>query len=404
MTTAAGPRPPARRRVRARRPFRSGSSSAVRRAGGRSTPATSRGKRQFSESCDAFARSRPLRWRVRKLLLLRPMRVRNRVQLTALGLFSLVSGCGSVSAVHDGGGSDGAAGTSGGGRGGGLAAGTGGTTTGAGGTMAGAGGSLGGHGGGATGSGGVVGGSGGAGAASGGKGGGMAGSGGGGPAGHGGGGVGAAGAIGGATGKGGAAGSSSGGAGGNGGSAGGGGSAAGGSGGSTSHGECTRASDCVLQDDCCSCAAGPKANPGATCTLACLVSQCGSRGISAADVACAAGRCVLARSCDPKRVTCAVASPACPVGSLAAVAGNCYTGSCLPVAQCSDVGTCVPCTAAGLGCVREDVMLNGPTFHCVTVPPACSGAPTCQCLGVCVGGLQCLDPASTTPTCVCPGC
>jgi hypothetical protein len=335
------------------------------------------------------------------------MRVPNLLVLTVLG-FGFVGGCGSVSAVHDGGGVDGAAGASGGGRGGGSTAGTGGTTAGAGGSV---GGDPGGQGGGAAGAtgvgglGGLGGGSGaGGGAGSGGPGGGLAGSGGGGSVGHGSGGVGIGGATGGATGKGGAGGSSSGGGGGNPGSAGGGGSAAGGSAGSTSHGECTRASDCVLQDDCCSCAAVPKSNLGATCNLACLVSQCGSRGISAADVSCAAGRCVLSRSCDPKRVTCAVASPACPAGSLAAVAGNCYTGSCLSVAQCSDVGTCAPCTAAGLGCVRVDAMLNGPIFHCVTVPAACAGAPTCQCLGVCSGGLLCLDPASTMPTCYCPGC
>ena len=201
----------------------------------------------------------------------------------------------------------------------------------------------------------------------------------------------------------GAAGSSSGGSGGAAGKAGAGGSASGGTAGAASHGECTQASDCVLHDDCCTCASVPKNNLGATCNIACIADLCGSRGITSADVACVAGRCALDLSCNPRTVTCRVAPPVCPAGSLQVVAGNCYAGSCLPAAQCSDVGSCDACTAAGLSCVTDQV-LGGPRFHCVTVPSACSGAPTCQCLGVCVGAFQCTDPASTTLTCQCPVC
>ena len=222
--------------------------------------------------------------------------------------------------------------------------------------------------------------------------------------------VGGAGGGGGVAGSGDAAGSAGGGAGGKGGTggqagggAGAGGSAAGGGAGSASHGECTQASDCVLHDDCCTCASVPKDDLGATCNIACVADLCASRGITSVDVTCVAGRCVLARSCNPTSVTCKIATPACSTGSLPIVSGLCYAGGCLPVAQCSDVASCDVCTSAGLVCVTDQV-LGGPSYHCVTVPSACSSTPTCQCLGTCSGAFQCSDPASTQPVCDCPTC
>jgi hypothetical protein len=205
---------------------------------------------------------------------------------------------------------------------------------------------------------------------------------------------------------GGAAGSSAGSTGGSGGAAGStgaGGSASGGGGGSASQGECAQASDCVLDDGCCACASVPKGTSVDVCNIECIASLCASRGITSADVTCVSGRCVLARSCNPKNVTCALAAPACSAGSLPAVMGNCYAGGCLPTSQCSDVGSCGACTAAGLVCVTDQVA-GGPTYHCVTVPSACSGAPTCGCLGGCTGSYECTAPASTTPVCQCPTC
>jgi hypothetical protein len=206
-----------------------------------------------------------------------------------------------------------------------------------------------------------------------------------------------------AGGAGGAAGSSAGGAGGAGGTTGAGGSSAGGAGGAASQAECTQASDCVLDDGCCSCASVPKGTSVDTCNIACTVSLCASRGITSADVTCVSGRCVLARSCNPNNVTCALAPPSCATGTLPAVMGNCYAGACLPASQCSDVRSCGVCTAAGLVCVTDQVA-GGPTYHCVSVPSACSGAPTCGCLGVCTGSYECTAPASTTPVCQCPTC
>jgi hypothetical protein len=147
----------------------------------------------------------------------------------------------------------------------------------------------------------------------------------------------------------------------------------------------------------------PKNDVGATCNIACLADLCASRGIAAADVTCVAGRCVLARSCDPATVTCKVVAPTCAAGSLPIVSGGCYAGGCLPAAQCADVASCDVCTSAGLTCVTDQV-LGGPDHHCVTVPSACSSAPTCQCLGVCSGGFECSNPASTQPVCDCPAC
>jgi hypothetical protein len=298
---------------------------------------------------------------VRELLHLRGMHLRLASVVAGLAL-GLGVGCGSVASNGDGGGTGGSAAGQGGGSG---AVGSGGTS---GGGAGGAG--QGGHGG-------------------------VAGSGGGGRAG-----------AGGSVGSGGAAGSSRGGAGGAGGAAGkagAGGSAAGGGAGSTSHGECTQDSDCVLHDDCCTCASVPKTDPGATCNIACLVSPCSTRGITSADVACVAGRCALSLSCNPKNIACTIPTPACGAGTLAGVRGNCYAGGCLPVAQCADVASCDTCTSAGLACVTDQT-LGGPILHCVTVPSNCSSAPTCQCLGACTGGFQCADPSSTTPLCDCPTC
>jgi hypothetical protein len=185
--------------------------------------------------------------------------------------------------------------------------------------------------------------------------------------------------------------------------AGAGGSAAGGGAGSTSHAECAQASDCVLHDDCCTCASVPKNNIGAVCNIACVADLCASQGITSADVTCVAGRCVLAKSCNTKNIACTVATPACTAGSVPVVQGACYTGKCLPAAQCSDVASCDVCTNAGLVCVT-DQQAGGDVYHCVTVPSACSTAPTCQCLGVCSAGFQCTDPANTKPVCDCPTC
>jgi len=295
--------------------------------------------------------------------------MRSPVVVLAVSLLGLSIGCGSVTGLPDGGGGHAGGGVAGG-NGAGGSAGTGGSagSTGTGG--------AGGEGG--------IGGQAGGGAGAGGKG-------------------GTGGQGGGAAGAGGAGGSPKGGAGGGSGKGGVGGSGSGGAAGSASHGECTQASDCVLHDDCCTCASVPKSDVGATCNIACVADLCASRGITPADVTCVAGRCVLARSCNSTNVLCKVATPACAAGSLPIVSGSCYTGTCLPAEECSDVASCDVCTSAGFACVTDQV-LGGPSYHCVTVPPACASAPTCQCLGVCSGAFQCSDPASTKPVCACPTC
>ena len=180
-----------------------------------------------------------------------------------------------------------------------------------------------------------------------------------------------------------------------------GGAAAGGASGSGT--ECTQDSDCVLQDDCCGCQAIPKTAVTATCNIECFASECAAHRITAPTVACVAGRCVMALSCNSANVACTIVQPSCATGSLPVIANNCYTGACLPAQECSDVASCEVCTAAGLACVTDEV-LGGPTHHCVTIPAACPATPTCGCLGACTGAFQCADPTSTTPVCQCPTC
>jgi hypothetical protein len=173
------------------------------------------------------------------------------------------------------------------------------------------------------------------------------------------------------------------------------------SGGPNSTASCTSASDCALSQGCCGCTAYAIREGIADCAMACTQTVCELLGISADEVNCVAGRCVIARSC-AGMVTCQSPPPPCgPIGQ-PSVDGSCY-GPCLPVDQCSAVDSCSICTMYGLACVTEE-SLGGPAYHCVSTPPACAQNPTCQCMGVCSGAFQCSQPNSTNLYCICPTC
>jgi hypothetical protein len=175
------------------------------------------------------------------------------------------------------------------------------------------------------------------------------------------------------------------------------------------HPECVTADDCQLISDCCSCLPVSKGTPTPFCMIAgCLQSACAARGLTASDVACIAGRCTWSRTCNPAGVTCLMASPMCPVGQAPLVVGNCYSGGCVKVEDCSEVASCDMCksgtTAAPTGLLCATFQTLPPSYHCVSTPQACVGNPTCSCMGICSGGLSCVVPDSTTHTCQCPGC
>ena len=126
-------------------------------------------------------------------------------------------------------------------------------------------------------------------------------------------------------------------------------------------------------------------------------------------MACVAGRCVAGFACDASKVTCKIAVPDCQAGDVPAVdaSGNCYTGACVPAAECASVTSCASCTRTDQACVSY-ATLGGNHNHCVTIPAACGGSVTCDCLGPtsCVGSNRVCGMLSGVKGigCACPAC
>jgi len=173
--------------------------------------------------------------------------------------------------------------------------------------------------------------------------------------------------------------------------------------------ECTSAADCKLVDDCCSCEAIPVGAAAAPCSLLCIQSACAARQLPSGAVDCVVGKCVAGFACDATKITCKIATPACPAGEVPAVnaSGNCYVGTCVPETECTTVGGCSACTGTGEACVSYQTQ-RGPQHHCVTIPPECNGNGGCSCVGV----ASCLAPYQTCTdysgirgvSCSCPNC
>jgi hypothetical protein len=188
-------------------------------------------------------------------------------------------------------------------------------------------------------------------------------------------------------------------------SQGGAGGAGGAGGGGMAVAQCKAGGDgCTLHSDCCNCLAlGPGEEAPACDITECKASACELLGTPA--VGCDAGQCTLAIGCSAAEVLCKSTPPTCAAGLVPGVADNCWTGQCVPVQECSHVGSCDPCKAAGLACVVDVLNSQYPIVHCVALPAACTG-PTCECLGpaVCVdGGNVCTEQADVI-SCECPNC
>jgi hypothetical protein len=182
-----------------------------------------------------------------------------------------------------------------------------------------------------------------------------------------------------------------------------GGTSTGGAGGSSDgYPECTTSADCQLVNDCCNCTSIPKGSGKPFCALMeCYEARCDSRYVTGASVACIAGRCTFSQTCNPAEVSCSSPTPVCRVGQVPLIVGGCYD-LCFLVEDCSDVGSCDVCKAAGLSCATFQTL--PPSYHCVSTPPQCVANPTCACMGICSGDLSCVEPDSTELTCQCPNC
>ncbi|NMC69733.1 MAG: hypothetical protein GYA57_06645 [Myxococcales bacterium] len=169
--------------------------------------------------------------------------------------------------------------------------------------------------------------------------------------------------------------------------------------------ECTEAAGCTLHTDCCNCLAlAPREEPPPCGLPECFVTTCAARGITAEDVACAAGRCAV-YTCETDAVACEMLPPRCGAGEVPSVRGMCW-GPCVPATECVSVDDCASCDAsAGQACVQY-LSRGGPTTYCVERPAGCGERATCACLGasVCVGIFDVCSDDSGVLTCSCPTC
>jgi len=167
--------------------------------------------------------------------------------------------------------------------------------------------------------------------------------------------------------------------------------------------ECEQDADCYLSDDCCECAGRPLGEVAPTCAQLCIQDTCPALGISG-EASCVAGRCVAPANCDESVVTCDIPTPNCEPGSVPIVEGTCYTNTCLPALECTEVTGCASCpVSADVTCVENISQL--PSFHCVDIPDPCDAA-DCACLGpsVCLAPFDSCAEVASGLDCSCPAC
>ena len=94
----------------------------------------------------------------------------------------------------------------------------------------------------------------------------------------------------------------------------------------------------------------------------------------------------------------------CPPGQVPGVVNTCWA-SCVPANDCAYVSDCSKCAPKGEVCVTESTKA-GQVHHCVVVPPACNGKPTCECMGdsVCIGLFDVCNDEPTGIGCGCTTC
>lgn len=116
---------------------------------------------------------------------------------------------------------------------------------------------------------------------------------------------------------------------------------------------CESAKDCQLGDGCCFCEA---LNPGETlpeCGIPeCLQTTCAAQNLEQVPLECRYGVCAFEKqTCNPLGVLCKSLPPDCAPGDVPGVAGDCWSGSCVPAKACDWVPDCSYCDAPDLVCV-----------------------------------------------------
>jgi len=167
---------------------------------------------------------------------------------------------------------------------------------------------------------------------------------------------------------------------------------------------CSADSDCVLVNDCCTCAAfHVDDNPG-MCDLACEQSSCSALNLGEVSAACVFGHCEIADvSCDPATVACDALPPECQDGWLPSVVGGCW-GGCIPAQHCDVVPDCGSCPDDET-CIEHSIGFGGLVYTCRPIAPECDGTPSCACMpGVCDRGADTCVDGKGTISCACPEC
>ncbi|MFO0632646.1 MAG: hypothetical protein U0168_07345 [Nannocystaceae bacterium] len=168
-------------------------------------------------------------------------------------------------------------------------------------------------------------------------------------------------------------------------------------------GGCVQDGDCVLFEDCCSCAAVPVDDVPPVCESKCDQTACDAVGIGDG-VHCELGTCQLDEvGCNQQTVVCAEIPPKCGAGTLPSVAEGCWTGNCVPAEACDVVPDCSDCPE-GQTCVP--LLAKGPAgFRCSPIAPACNGTPDCTCMdGVCPDPFSACIETDGGVQCECPAC
>lgn len=116
---------------------------------------------------------------------------------------------------------------------------------------------------------------------------------------------------------------------------------------------CKSAKDCQLADGCCFC---EPLNPGETlpeCNIPeCLQTTCAAQNLEQVPLECRWGVCAFEKqTCNPLGVVCKSLPPDCAPGDVPGVAGDCWSGACVPAKACDWVPDCSYCDAPDLVCV-----------------------------------------------------
>lgn len=168
---------------------------------------------------------------------------------------------------------------------------------------------------------------------------------------------------------------------------------------------CEQDEDCVVLNDCWSCAALAVDDSPPYCALTnCFAPACiGDKGTDLLQAVCRSGRCELQASCDVFGVE---EDPVtCDPGTLPEVREDAFTGRCVDSQICDYVPDCSHCSA-GESCVSE-VLLTSIRYRCERIPESCGDEPpTCDCFDPCDIGPAgaCGQADDGMYFCSCPGC